>query len=85
MSMSPARPLRTVGLILVVLGLLVFMCGVCSVATPRISLGGPSSGWGGGSWDSGGWDFGGSDSGSWDSGGWDSGGWDSGGSDSGAW
>jgi hypothetical protein len=95
----PARSLRSCGLILIVIGALVFACGICSIATPTIGPGVPggflngstwSSGDSSGSWDGGSWDWSGSDSGSWDSGGWDSGGsdsgsWDSGGWDSGSW
>ena len=83
------RSAVTCGWLLIIVGMLVFACGVCSVATPVI--GGPSwipGGYDSGSWSSGGWDSSGSDSGSWgggsDSGSWDSGGW-GGGSDSGSW
>ncbi len=83
MSQS-ARTSITCGWILLVLGALVFVCGLCSIGSPVVV--GPGFGsWDSGGWDSGssGWDWGGSDSGSWDSGGWDSGGFNSGSWDSG--
>ena len=86
----------TLGWMLLVFGLLVFICGVCSMSTSTLvgpTLGGVTGDGGGwfsdtfdsGNWSSGDWSWSGSDSGSWDSGGFDSGGWDSGGSDSGSW
>jgi len=82
----------TLGWLLLAFGVLVFICGVCSMSTPMLvgpALGGSTGdgGWFSDGFDSGSW---GSDSGSWDSGGWDFGGsdsgsWDSGGFDSGGW
>jgi hypothetical protein len=98
MLTRPTRNVLTCGWLLIIVGMLVFACGLCSAAGPIV--GGPSflpGGTDGGSWiggggsdSGGGWDWSsGSDSGSWDSGGWDSGSdsgsWDSGGWDSGSW
>jgi hypothetical protein len=83
----------TLGWLLLVFGVLVFICGVCSMSMPLLvgptlgGLSGNGGGWFSDNFDSGNWSSGSSDwsSGDWGSSGSDSGSWDSGGFDSGSW